>query len=244
MNYSVPTPHNGAKAGEIAENVIMSGDPLRAKFIAENWLADVKEYNQVRGMLGYTGTYNGMPVSVQGHGMGIPSIGIYTYELFRHYNVQRIIRVGSSGGVSSQVKLGDMVIAMNVCTDSAYMNQYGLPGSYLPGCSYELLSLMIKTAKDEQQVHVGTVLSSDLFYNETMDALAKWREMGVLSVEMESLGLYMNAVRAQRQALCITTVSDLPFTGEGLSAGKRQQGFSEMIELALETLKKSDGYEG
>jgi len=235
MNYSVPTPHNGAKAGEIAKNVIMSGDPLRAKFIAENWLTDVKEYNHVRGMLGYTGKYNDMELSVQGHGMGIPSIGIYTYELFRHYDVQKIIRVGSSGGVSPQVKLGDMVIAMNVCTDSAYMKQYNLPGTYLPGCNYDLLNAMIKVSNDKK-IHVGTVLSSDLFYNETPGALNAWRGMGVLSVEMESLGLYLNAVRAGRQALCITTVSDLPFTGEGLSAKERQLGFAEMIELALETL--------
>ena len=241
MSYITPTPHNGAGNGDIAETVLMSGDPLRARFIAENWLSDVKEYNHIRGMLGYTGCYHGTRLSVQGHGMGIPSIGIYTYELYHHYDVKRIIRVGSSGGISPKVKLGDMVLALNVCTDSAYMNQYNLPGTYLPGCSYELLNVMVETAKERKNsIHVGTVLSSDLFYNETMNALEKWKEMGVLSVEMESLGLYCNAIKAGKQALCITTVSDLPFTGEGLTAEERQKGFANMIELALETAVKSE----
>ena len=236
MNYKIPTPHNAAKAGEIADIVLMSGDPLRAKFIAKEWLENSKEYNHVRGMFGYTGEYKGRKISIQGHGMGIASIGIYTYELFNHYGVQKIIRVGSAGGISPKIKLGDMVIAMNVCTDSNYVQQYNLPGTYLPGGDYDMLCTMSKVAKEKKRnVHVGTVLSSDVFYNETVDVLKRWQEMGVLSVEMESLGLYSNAIRAKKQALCVMTISDLPLTGEEMTAEERQKGFGEMIELALET---------
>jgi len=237
MSDLTPTPHNEAKYGEIADLVLMSGDPLRAEFIAGNWLSDVKEYNHVRGMLGYTGNYRGVRLSVQGHGMGIPSIGIYTYELFHFYGVNKIIRVGSAGGISPRIRLGDMVVAMNVCTDSAYMDQYRLPGVYLPGCSYELLNTIAVKAKEQgKEIQVGTVLASDIFYRNSMEVMEKWRDVGILGVEMESLALYANAVMAGKQALCITTVSDLPFTGEGLTAGERQKGFSEMIELALATI--------
>lgn len=237
MSFNTPTPHNGALKGDIADTVLMSGDPLRAKFVADNWLTDVKQYNNVRGMLGYTGYYKGMRISVQGHGMGIPSIGIYTYELFNHYDVKRIIRIGSAGGLSPKIKVGDIVLAMNVCTDSAYMKQFKLPGEYMPSCDFDLMQAAIETAKTMQMpLKVGTVLSSDIFYHDTMEAQEKWRDFGVLCVEMEAVALYANAVRAGKEALCITTVSDLPFTGEGLSAEDRQKGFSDMIELTLETV--------
>lgn len=235
-NYQVPTPHNSAKEGQIAKTVLMPGDPLRAQFIAKEWLTDVKEYNHVRGMLGYTGFYKGKEISVQGHGMGIPSIGIYTYELFNHYDVDKIIRVGSAGGISPEVSLGDILVAMNVCTDSAYVEQYDLPGTFLPCANYELMAKVIETAKkQEKTLRIGTVLSSDIFYNETSKALEAWRDMGVLGVEMESLALYCNAIRAGKKALCITTVSDLPLLGEGMSATQRQNGFASMIDLALES---------
>lgn len=236
-NSNLPTPHNSARNGEIAKTVIMSGDPLRAKFISENWLTDVVEYNHVRGMLGFTGKYKGKKISVQGHGMGIPSIGIYTYELFNFYGVEKIIRVGSAGGVANQIALGDIIVAMNVCTDSAYMKQYQLPGTFLPGCSFQLLQNVVKTANCRtEKIHVGTILSSDMFYNESPDALEAWRTMGVLGVEMETLGLYCNALRAGKDALCITTVSDLPL-GEGeMSIEERQKGFARMIDLALESV--------
>ena len=231
---NIPTPHNGAKPGEIAKTVLMPGDPLRAKYIAENYLGEARCFNTVRNMLGYTGTYRGRPVSVMGGGMGMPSVGIYTYELFNFYGVDSIIRVGSAGGLAESVHVRDVVVAMGACTNSNYAAQYRLPGSFAPIADYGLLSRAVKAA-DELGIHtaVGNVLSSDTFYDDDETALKAWTKMGVLAVEMEAAALYMNAARAGKRALCFLTISDCPFTGESLSAEERQTGFRQMMELAL-----------
>ncbi|NLJ40773.1 MAG: purine-nucleoside phosphorylase [Clostridiales bacterium] len=231
---SVPTPHIEAKFEEIADTVIMPGDPLRAEFIAKNFLEDAVCFNNVRGMLGFTGYYKGKRVSTMGHGMGMPSVGIYTYELFNFYKVENIIRVGSAGGLREDIGLRDIVIAMGTCTNSNYVHQYSLPGSFAPIASYELLEKAMVTAKQKGiEVKVGNILTSDIFYDE-FSLQKEWLKMGVLAVEMEAAALYMNAARAGKKALCICTVSDLPFTGESCSAEERQTTFTQMIELALE----------
>ncbi|MGN0485341.1 MAG: purine-nucleoside phosphorylase [Lachnospiraceae bacterium] len=230
-----PTPHNAAKNGEIAKTVFMPGDPLRAKYIAETYLSNVTCFNQVRNMLGYTGTYKGKRISVMGAGMGMPSLGIYTYELFHFYDVDTIIRIGSAGGLQPDLKVRDLVIAMAACTDSNYAAQYQLPGTYAPVASYPLLRKAVEVAEQKQiSVHVGNVLSSDHFYDADPNAKEKWRDMGVLATEMEAAALYMNAAEAKKQALCILTISDHIFTGESLSAEERQTSFHEMMEVALE----------
>ena len=234
-NPNIPTPHNGANAGDIAQTVLMPGDPLRAKYIAETYLEEIVQYNHVRGMNGYTGLYKGKRVSVQGHGMGIPSIGIYTYELYEFYGVKRIIRVGSAGALQPNMKIGDIVIALGACTDSAYAKQYGLPGTFAPIASYSLVEKAVAAARaNDCAVHVGNVLSSDIFYNANTSALKQWSEMGVLAVEMEAAGLYCNSAKTGNEALCITTVSDCPFTGEATTAQERQTGFDRMIRIALD----------
>ena len=229
----MPTPHNNAKKGDIAKTVLMPGDPLRAKFIAENYLDSPVCYNEVRGMLGYTGTYKGVPVSVQGSGMGMPSIGIYSWELFNEYDVESIIRVGTAGGVSDSVQLRDVVIGMSASTNSAYASQYRLPGTYAPTASWELLSAAVNAAKGGS-FHVGNILSSDTFYDDA-DSLADWKKMGVLAIEMEAAALYMNAARAGKNALCVLTVSDCPLKGLSTTAEERQTTFRDMMEIALET---------
>lgn len=229
-----PTPHNGAKLGEIAKTVLMPGDPLRAKFIAETYLTDTVCFNTVRNMLGYTGNYKGKRVSVMGGGMGMPSIGIYTYELFNFYDVDNIIRIGSAGGISENVHVRDVVIAMGACTNSNYAAQYNLPGTFAPIASYDLLSRAVKAAEEMKiKTVVGNVLSSDTFYDDNENALLMWKKMGVCAVEMEAAALYMNAARAKKNALCILTISDCPLTGESLSAYERQTGFTQMMEIAL-----------
>lgn len=235
---NTPTAHNQAKLGEIAKTVLMPGDPLRAKFIAETYLEDVQQYNSVRGMLGFTGTYQGKPVSVQGHGMGCASIGIYSYELYHFYEVERIIRVGSAGAISDTLNLGDIVIAMSASSDSNYASQYQLPGVYAPNADFALLEQAVAAAREQGiSFQVGNLLSSDFFYGDDADSLKKWKKMGVLAVEMESYALYCNAARAGKQALCITTISDCPLRGLSMSAEDRQLGFGRMIKLALGTLK-------
>ena len=231
---NVPTPHNGAKEGEIAKTVLMPGDPLRAKFIAETYLTDVVCFNTVRNMLGYTGMYHGKRVSVMGGGMGIPSVGIYTYELFNFYGVENIIRIGSAGGIADNVHVRDVVIGMGACTNSNHAAQYNLPGTFAPVASYDLLK-GAAAAAEKLNVHtvIGNVLSSDTFYDDNPDALSAWKKMGVLAVEMEAAALYMNAARAGKNALCLLTISDCPFTGESLSAQERQTGFTQMMEIAL-----------
>ena len=228
------SPHNAAKPCDIAKTVFMPGDPLRAKFVAETYLEDVKCYNEVRGMYGFTGLYKGKPVSVQGHGMGMPSIGIYTYELYNMYDVDNIIRIGSAGAIHDDVKIMDMVFAMGACTDSNYAYQYKLPGTYAPIASWELLSKAVQIAEAKgQRFFVGNVLSSDVFYNKYGRPDA-WKEMGVLAVEMEAAALYMNAVQAKKNALCMLTISDEIYTAQELPAHDRQVGFRNMMEIALE----------
>lgn len=232
---NIPTPHISAKMGEIAPSVLMPGDPLRAQFIAENFLTDVKCFNKVRNMLGFTGKYKGKTVSVMGSGMGMASIGIYSYELFGFYGVENIIRIGSAGAISEKINLKDIVIAMGACTDSNYAMQYNLGGSFTPVANFDLLSKAVKSSKDLGiDPFVGNVLSSDVFYSD-FKTLENWGKMGVLAVEMESAALYMNAAKLGKNALCILTVSDRPLKGESLSSEERQKGFSNMVEIALNT---------
>lgn len=233
---NTPTPHISAKLGEIAKTVLMPGDPLRAKYIAESFLEDTVCFNSVRNMLGFTGRYKGKEVSVMGGGMGIPSIGIYSYELFNFYGVESIIRIGTAGAINSSVKLRDVVIAMGACTNSRYAKQYNLPGTFAPIASYDLLSLACINAKDFNiKVKVGNVLSSDNFYSDDADSLLSWDKMGVLAVEMEAAGLYTNAARSGKKALCILSISDCPLRGESLSSVDRQNSFTDMMKIALET---------
>lgn len=229
------TPHNAAKEGEIAKTVLMPGDPLRAKYIAETYLEDVVCFNTVRNMFGYTGTYKGKRISVMGGGMGIPSIGIYSYELFKFYGVESIIRIGSAGGIQDDVKVRDIVIGMGACTNSNYAQQYNLPGTFAPIASYDLVRKAVEVA-EEKNIHtvVGNVLSSDIFYNADETVNDRWREMGVLCVEMEAAGLYMNAAKLGKKALAILTISDHLYTGEALSAEDRQNTFNDMMLIALE----------
>ena len=228
-----PTPHIGAQYGEIAETVLMAGDPLRAKFIADNFLTNPVQFNEVRGMLGYTGTYGGKRVSVMGHGMGIPSIGIYSYELYNFYGVKTIIRVGSAGSYHPDLKLGDLVIAQGACTDSNYGAQFGLPGTFAPIADFDLLR-KAAAACEERGLHymVGNILSSDVFYSDNPQS-ESWRKMGVLAVEMEAAALYMNAARSGNRALVICTISDHILTGEEMSADERRTTFTNMMEVAL-----------
>lgn len=231
---ATPTPHNAALEGQIAKTVLMPGDPLRAKYVADNYLEDVECFNTVRNMFGYTGNYNGKPVSVMGGGMGIPSIGIYSYELYNFYDVDAIIRIGSAGGLAPQVQLRDLVIGMGACTDSNYASQYRLPGTYAPIADFDLLRRAVASAKKlGVPTHVGNVLSADVFYNDDQTVNERWAGMGVLAVEMESAGLYMNAARAGKKALCVCTISDLPLTGASLPADERQTSFTQMMEVAL-----------
>ncbi len=230
----IPTPHNGAKKEDIAKTVLMPGDPLRAKFIAETYLKDAVCFNTVRNMFGYTGTYNGKRVSVMGGGMGMPSVGIYTYELFNFYDVDNIIRIGSAGGIAENVHVRDVVIGMGACTNSNYAKQYNLPGTFAPIASYDLLKKAVDSAeKLKVNTVVGNILSSDTFYDDNENALNLWKKMGVLAVEMEAAALYMNAAKAGKNALCLLTISDCPFTGESLSAEERQVSFTQMMEIAL-----------
>lgn len=232
---NIPTAHNSAKAGDFAKTVLMPGDPLRAKYIAETYLENPRQVNAVRNMFGYTGTYKGKEISVMGGGMGMPSIGIYSYELFNFYDVDQVIRIGSAGAFQDNIKLMDVVIGMGACTDSNYAYQYGLPGTFAPIADYELLNRAVETAKRQgTNVVVGNVLSSDVFYNAMSNVNDLWRDMGVLAVEMEAAALYMNAAKAGKKALCMLTISDHLYAGESLSAEDRQLGFGKMMEIALE----------
>lgn len=231
---NIPTPHNSGKAGDFAETVLMPGDPLRAKFIAETYLEDAKLVNNVRGVQGYTGTYKGKRVSVMASGMGIPSIGIYSYELFNFYDVKNIIRVGTAGAIREDLKIKDIVIGAGACTNSNFAKQFDLPGTFAPIGSQELIQKAIVAAeKIGVKPVIGNVYSSDAFYDEAR-GLDKWQKMGVLAVEMEAAALYMNAARAGKNALCICTISDCPFTGEESTAEERQMSYTKMMEIALE----------
>lgn len=230
------TPHNNANLGDIAETVLLPGDPLRAKFIAENFLEDAVQYNTVRGMYGYTGYYKGKRISVQGSGMGGPSMGIYSFELIHFYGVKNLIRIGSAGAIHPDLKIKDLVIGMGACTDSNYASQYNLPGTFAPIASYDLVQKAYSTAKEKGiNAVVGNIFSSDIFYNDGgVEAMKVWGKMGVLAVEMEAAALYMNAARAGVNALCILTISDLPFEGVATTAEERQTAFTKMMEVALE----------
>ena len=233
---TTPTPHIGAKFGEIAETVIMAGDPLRAKFMAEKYLENPVEFNHVRGMFGFTGTYHGKRVSVMGHGMGMPSIGIYTYELFNFYGVETIIRVGSAGSINMDLHVGDIAIAMGACTNSNYVNQYELPGTYAPIADFTLVRGAAEACEHfGYNYMVGNVLSSDTFYSDNPQN-DKWMKMGVLAVEMEIAALYMNAARAGKRALGICTISDHILTGEATTAEERQTTFTHMMDVAFSLL--------
>lgn len=232
---SIPTPHIEAGTGDIAKTVLMPGDPLRAQFIADNYLEDVVCFNKVRNMLGFTGTYKDKKVSVMGSGMGMPSIGIYSYELYNFYNVESIIKIGSAGGIADDVKLRDIVIAMGASTSSSFASQYKLPGTFAPIADFGLLRKAVETAERMGiKVLVGNVISTDIFYNDDMETNSLWKKMNIIAVEMEAAALYMNAARAGKKALSLLTISDHIFTGEELSAEDRQKTFREMIEIALE----------
>ena len=229
---NTPTAHIAAKKGEIAETILLPGDPLRAKYIAENFLDDPTQFNATRNMFGYTGTYNGRPVSVMGTGMGAPSIGIYSYELIHFYGCKNLIRIGTAGTLQPQVHVKEMVFGMGSCTTSNYVAMQGLPGTFAPICSFELLEKAVASAKAlGYKYHVGNILSSDVFYGVDLPHGKTWAEMGVLAVEMESAALYTNAAAAGVNALCILTISDGP--DEVTTAEERQTAFTQMMEVAL-----------
>lgn len=231
----VPTVHIAAKKGDFAKTVLMPGDPLRAKYIAENYLTECKCVNQVRNILGYTGKYKSKDVSVMASGMGMASMGIYSYELFKFYDVDNIIRIGSAGAISEKLNLRDIVVGLGICTDSNYVYQYNLSGTFAPVASYKLLKGISDVAsKMNRKINVGNILSSDVFYNENKEVMINWKNMGVLAVEMESAALYMNAAKLNKNALCVCTISDKIFSNESCSSEERQTSFKEMMELALE----------
>ena len=239
----MPTPHNSAKIEDIAKTVLMPGDPLRAKFIAETFLTEPRLVNNVRGVQGYTGTWKGVPVTVMASGMGIPSIGIYSWELFNFYNVENIIRIGSAGALQDDLKLRDLVAGMGACTNSNYVKNFGLgeAGTFAPIADYTLLSKAVEAAHEHGiDIRVGNLLASDTFY--TPEGCAKndeWKRMGVLAVEMESVALYTNAAYAGKRALCICTISDHIYRPEdNMSAEERQNSFTHMMEVALDTAVK------
>lgn len=225
---------NAASAGDIAETILLPGDPLRARHIAEHYLTSPKLYNEIRGMLGYTGTYKGVPVSVQGTGMGMPSMGIYSWELITEYHVQNLIRIGTAGSFHEGIKIKDIVLGVAASTDSNYAHAFQLPGTYAPCASYELLS-KARDASEKLDIpfKAGNIVSCDVFY-EFGDWWKKWAEMGVMAVEMEAAALYMNAAYNRVNALAMMTISDHFVTGERSTAEERQESFTQMMELALE----------
>ena len=231
------TPHNNAKLGDFAKTVLMPGDPLRAKYIAENVLQDAKLVNNVRGVQGHTGTWKGVPVSVMASGMGMPSIGIYSWELFNSYGVENIIRVGSAGSLQDNINVMDIVFAQGACTNSNYTKQFDFPGDFAPIASYHLMQEGIRSARERGvKFHVGNVYSSDNFYHpKSYDGNRALRRMGVQAIEMEAAALYATAAYLGKRALCICTISDHLFKEEELSPEERQTGFNEMIEVALDT---------
>ncbi|CAB0584300.1 purine-nucleoside phosphorylase [Corynebacterium diphtheriae] len=228
------TPHINPKGVDIAETVLLPGDPLRAKFIADTYLEDVVQFNSVRNMLGFTGTYQGTPVSVMGSGMGMPSIGIYSYELINFFDARNVIRVGSIGAMQKDIDLYEIIVAASASTDSNFLEQYNLPGTYAPTASWTLLrAFMDEADRKGKKVHVGNILSSDVFYNADSTVNERWARMGVLGVEMESAALYSIAAYAGANALGVFTVSDNLFTGARTTAEERESAFTDMMELAL-----------
>ena len=240
-----PTPHINATPDDFAKTVLMPGDPLRAKFIAENFLENARLVNNVRGIGGYTGTYKGSRVSVMASGMGMPSMGIYSYELFNIFGVENIMRIGSAGAISDNIRVRDIVIGMGACTDSNYAENFRLSGTFSNICSYKMLETCVNTAREMGiEPHIGNMLSSDVFYKDEQDipneqkSATRWSNMGVMAVEMEAAALYMNAARCGKNALAVCTVSDHLITGEATSAEERQNSFTEMMKLSLETAIK------
>ncbi len=235
------TPHNIARPEDIAKTVLMPGDPLRSKFIAENFLESPVLFNNVRGIQGYTGMYKGTRVSVMASGMGMPSMGIYSYELFNFFGVENIMRIGSVGAMREDIKVREVILGMGACTDSSYGEQFHLPGVYAPIADFDLLCAAVNEAKKlGSKYHVGNILSSDRFYDDAQDDNKKWYKMGVLGCEMEAAALYMNAARANKRALTICTVSNNLITGEQISAEDIQNTFTEMMEIALNTAVAMD----
>lgn len=233
---NTPTPHIGAQPGDFAKTVLMPGDPLRAKYVAETFLENPVLVNNVRGVNGFTGTYHGKKVSVMASGMGMPSIGIYSYELFKFYDVDNIIRIGTAGALTADLKIRDVVFGMGACTNSSFAAQYQLPGAFAPIASFSLLRKAVSVAEAMGDINyrVGNLLSSDTFYSDSsLDV--NWQKMGVLAVEMEAAALYMNAARTGKNGLAICTISDSMITGEATSAEERQSSFNDMVKIALET---------
>lgn len=229
------TPHIKPNGVEIAETILLPGDPLRAKFIAESFLENPILFNEVRGMLGYTGEYKGKKVSVMGTGMGTPSMAIYSWELINIFGVKNLIRIGSCGAMQNDIKLYDIILAMGAATNSNYAHQFNLPGQFPITASYELLEKAKKIADEKSyKVHVGNVLSSDVFYNADKTATEKWAKMGILAEEMETTSLYLNASSAGAKALTILTVSDHMITHEQTTQEERQTSFTKMMEIALD----------
>lgn len=245
---NTPTPHISAKPGDFGKTVLMPGDPLRSKFIAENFLEDPVLVNNVRGVQGYTGRYKGVRVSVMASGMGMPAIGIYSHELFNGYGVENIIRVGSAGSIQENIHLYDLVIAQGACTDSNWASQFHLPGVFAPIASWELVSEAVKAAEQNGAVyHVGNVNSSDVFYGDHegvpqgLDSVYGLKKMGVMALEMEAAALYMNAARYGKRGLCICTISDHVLTGEETTSQQRQESFTTMMKVALDVAAAMEG---
>lgn len=244
-NKPYPTPHINATPEDFAKTVLMPGDPLRAKFIAETFLENARLVNNVRGVQGYTGMYKDTPVSVMASGMGMPSIGIYSYELFNFFGVENIMRIGSAGAINPDIHVRDIVVGMGACTNSHFGDQFHLPGTFAPIASYKMMKTCTDLAeKMNLRFHVGNLLSSDTFYTdesavpEGMRSTPSWAEMGVMAIEMEAAALYMNAAKAHKNALAICTISDHLITGELTTAEERQTSFTDMMKLALETARE------
>ena len=242
-----PTPHISAKPGDFGKTVLMPGDPLRAKFIAETFLENPVLVNNVRGVQGHTGTYKGVKVSVMASGMGMPAIGIYSHELYNGYGVENIIRVGSAGAIQENIDLYDLVLAQGACTDSNWASQFHLPGTFAPIADFQLLSEAVKAAENiGATYHVGNVNSSDVFYGdhvgvpEGLGSVYGLKKMGVMALEMEAAALYMNAARYGKRALCICTISDHILTGEETTAQQRQVAFTDMMKVALDVAVAMD----
>ena len=238
---TTPTPHISAAPGDFGKTVLMPGDPLRSKFIAETFLENPVLVNNVRGVQGYTGYYKGVKVSVMASGMGMPAIGIYSHELYNGYGVENIIRVGSAGSIQEHIHLYDLVLAQGACTDSNFAQQFHFPGTFAPIASYELLTEAVKAAENHGATyHVGNVNSSDVFYGDHaevpagLDTLYNQKKMGVMALEMEAAALYMTAARYNKRALCICTISDHVITGELTSSAERQTAFTTMMKVALD----------
>lgn len=229
------TAHIAAEKGAFGKTVLMPGDPLRAKYIAETYLENPVLVNNVRGVNGYTGTYKGKKVSVMASGMGMPSIGIYSYELFKFFDVESIIRIGTAGSMHPDLQLRELVLGMGCCTDSNFGHQYNLPGTFAPIASFELLEKAVSVVKEMNvNYKVGNIVSSDIFYNDDPEATAKWQKMGCLACEMEAAALYMNAARTGKKALAMMTISDHLITGEVTTPEERQTSFNDMMLVALE----------